>query len=164
MDALTLLRDQAAFAEKLMTDVFAPVTVDQAIWRPEGSTTNPIAVIFLHIYTSEDGMIARSLGKSPILETGAWSDRLGYESIHAWSPITDPDLASYRAYAGEVAAATKDYLTNLEPTALEQEVDSPRGRRTRVAGLSLLLTTHKLTHSGEIAALLGCQGAKGLPF
>lgn len=164
MDALTLLRDQAAFAEKLMTDIFAPVTVDQAIWQPDSSTANPIAVIFLHVYTGQDRLIGRAHGKPPILDAGGWSERLGYDSAQTWSPIVHPDLDAYRAYAAELSIMTTDYLSNLDPDTLEKEIESPRGRRTVAAALSLVLTMHKLTHAGEIAALLGCQGVKGLPF
>jgi hypothetical protein len=165
MDALDLLRTQAAFADDILTRVFAAVTADQALWKLGGSTANTIAGTFLHLYSSEDRAIHRLLlGKSPLFETNCWQQRLDYDPEAPWTSSKQPDLAAYRAYAAEVHAATKQALAGLEPAALEREVDGPRGKRPLVTSLSLLLVAHKQTHLGEISALLGCQGAKGFPF
>ena len=48
MDALTLLSEAATNADTGLTQVFKPVTAEQAIWRLAGSTANPIGVTFLH--------------------------------------------------------------------------------------------------------------------
>jgi uncharacterized damage-inducible protein DinB len=164
MDALVLLRDLAARSDDLMTQTFAAVTVEQAAWRQEGSTANPIAAIFLHVYYPEDWFVHRDTGAPLIFEAGGWANRLGYDPAAAWSPSARPEPDACRAYAAEVRAATHDYLEHLDPSRLEEEIDSTRGKRSRVAMLSRLLVTHKLTHLGEIAALLGCQGVKGFPF
>jgi uncharacterized damage-inducible protein DinB len=164
MDALVLLRDLAARSDDLMTQTFAAVTAQQAAWRQEGSTANPIAATLLHVYYLEDRFVHRDTGTPLIFEAGGWADRLGYDPAAPWSPSARPDPDACRAYAAEVRAATRDYLERLDPRRLEEEVDSSRGKRPRVAMLSLLLVTHKSTHVGEIAALLGCQGVKGFPF
>jgi hypothetical protein len=164
MNALTLFRDQVSYAERLLTEVFSRITPEQAVWRGEGSTANQIAALFLHIYTGEDRAVQRAQGRPPILETGGWAARLSYNPDAPWSPIDHPDLAAYRAYAAEVRNATREYLGNVDPVEIEREIDTPRGKRTAIGMLSLGLITHKLTHMGEIAALLGCQGAKGFPF
>jgi len=164
MDALTLLREQVATIERVFGQVFDPVTPEQAVWRGEGSTANQIAALFLHVYTGEDRAVQRARGRRPLLETDGWAVRLGYDVAAAWSPIDSPDLEAYRAYAAAVSAATREYLANVEPGEIEREVETPRGKRTVVGMLSLGLITHKLTHLGEIAALLGCQGVKGFPF
>ncbi len=165
MEALTLLRDQATLADNLLTQVFANVTPEQAVWRLEGSTANPIAPIFLHAYHTEDRWIQQQLQSQPtILDRGGWRDRLGYDPAARWAPLSSPDLDAYRAYAAEVRGATRRYLDGLDPAALEREVPSPRGPQPLVATLSLVLVAHKLTHTGEIAALVGCQGVKGFPF
>jgi uncharacterized damage-inducible protein DinB len=147
-----------------MTQTFAPVTAEQAAWRAEGSTANSIAAAFLHVYHAEDRFVHRDTATPSIFEAGGWADRLGYDPSVPWSALAHPDPDACRAYAAEVRSATRDYLDRLAPGALEEEVESPRGKRPRVLMLSLLLVTHKLTHMGEIAALLGCQGVKGFPF
>jgi hypothetical protein len=164
MDALTLLREQVAMTERVFRQVFATVTPEQAIWRGEGSTANQIAALFLHVYTGEDRAVQRARGRPPLLETEGWAAHLRYDVAAPWSPIDAPDLEVCRAYAAAVSAATSEYLANVEPGEIEREVETPRGKRTVVGMLSLGLITHKLTHMGEIAALLGCQGVKGFPF
>ncbi len=164
MDALTLLRDQAAMAHDLMTQVFAPVTTDQAVWRAPGSTANLVGATFLHAYFSEDGLVQRSQGRPTLFDSGGWQQRTGLDPAALWTSSDRPDPDALRAYAAEVAAATRAYLEGVSPDALVEEVNSPVGKRSRAVLFSLLLLTHKGSHMGEIAALLGCQGVKGFPF
>jgi hypothetical protein len=164
MNALTLFREQVSTADRLLTDVFSKVTPEQAVWRGEGSTANQIAALFLHIYTGEDRAVQRARGQPPILESGEWAAHLNYNPNAPWAPIDQPDLEAYRAYAAAVRSATKEYLASVDPDEIEREFDTPRGKRTTIGMLSMGLTTHKATHMGEIAALLGCQGVKGFPF
>ena len=164
MDALVLLRQHAETANSLMTRVFADVTIEQSLWKPEGSTTNTIVSTFLHVYHVEDSVVHRaSAGQPTVFEVREWGERLQYDPNAAWSPIAHPDLPACRAYASEVHTFTREFLEGLDSDSLEREVDTPRGPRTLAARLSLALVTHKLTHLGEIAALLGCQGVKGFP-
>jgi len=165
MDALSLLRRLAETANNLTTQVFANVTVEQAIWTPGGSTTNPIVTIFLHIYHVEDRAAHRaSAGQPTIFEIGEWGERLRYDPASPWLPIPHPDLPACRAYASEVHTFTREFLEGLDPDSLQREIQTARGPRPLVDSLTLALVTHKLTHLGEIAALLGCQGVKGFPI
>ena len=68
------------------------------------------------------------------------------------------------AYAEAVSTGTKAYLASLDPAALDRQIETPRGPRPLAARLSVYLVVHKAQHTGDIAALLGCQGVKGLPF
>ena len=163
MDALALLKDQAANADAGLMRVFKPVTPDQAVWRLPGSTANPIGVTFLHAYLSEDEAIHRLLDKPSVFESGGWRDRLGYDPGN-WSIAGRPDPAPMLAYAEAVVVPTREYLSALTNEALELEIDTPRGRRPLIARLGVYLVYHKFQHMGDIAALLGCQGVKGLPF
>lgn len=164
LDALTLLREQAKQADKLLTDVFANVTPEQLVWLPEGGMTNPIGSTFLHLYHVEDRLTHRLLGDKPTLfDANGWQARLGYDPANPWTPPSLVDLSALRAYAAEVAADTKTCLEGLTLEALEQEISTPRGSRPVHATLSLALVVHKFTHTGEISALLGCQGVKGFP-
>ena len=66
-------------------------------------------------------------------------------------------------YAEAVWAATDAYLDTLSPGDLDRMVKFAGGERT-VADMLLLGTSQALGHNGEIAALKGIQGAKGLPI
>lgn len=164
MDALDLLRDQAANADRILRQVFDPVTPQQAEWRLPGSVANTIGATFMHVYYSEDQMVHTALGRATVFETGGWKTRFGFDHAGVWSYTGGYDPRLLQEYADEVSAARRAYLESLTPQALEEMVDTPRGRQPRASRLSVYFVSHKLQHAGEIAALLGCQGARGLPF
>ena len=163
MEAIDLLREQAANADSTLLRVFTPVTPEQASWRLPGSTANTIALTFLHIYVSEDDLLHRFAGGPSLFANDGWGSRLGYDP-EAWTLRDPPDKDLMLAYAEAVTAARRDYLATATPEQLEEEVETRQGRRKVIARLSGYLVAHKLQHTGEIAALLGCQGVKGLPF
>lgn len=165
MDALALLRGQAVQVDNLITQVVANLTAEQAIWHVEGTTTNPIAATFMHLYFSEDRMVQqRRQGLPTIFEAGDWRERIGFNPDAPWAPTTQADPDAMRAYAAEVQGATKRFLGSLQPDELEQEVDGMRGRSPLATVLTVSLVIHKASHMGEIAALLGSQGVRGFPF
>ena len=160
MDALALLQDQASNTDDLLIRV---VTPEQGAWLLPGSTANTIGATFLHTYYSEDELVHRFLGTRSEFEEGGWQQRLGYDPDASWTLDTKPETSLLLSYAAAVFAATKHYLTGLAPEALELEVETQRGRRRLASRLAGYLVSHKLQHTGEISALLGCQGLKGLP-
>jgi hypothetical protein len=62
-----------------------------------------------------------------------------------------------------VWAATDAYLSSLTPADLDRKVKLG-ARELTVAEMLLLAASQALSHTGEIAALKGVQGAKGLPI
>jgi uncharacterized damage-inducible protein DinB len=164
MEALELLRQQAALADNLMRQVFAPVTSEQASWRTEGSTANQIAQTFVHVYRSEDGMTSRLQGKPPRFEAEGWGERLGFNPGMPWSEQPAPDPETCRAYADAVRAGTEEFLEQATDEVMAQPVQTPAGPGTAATGLSIVLVIHKAAHMGDISALLGVQGEKGFPF
>jgi uncharacterized damage-inducible protein DinB len=164
VDALDLLRDQTANADRTLRQVFGQVTPDQAVWRMSGSTANTIGATFMHVYYSEDQIVHGAQGAPTVFDSGGWQQRLGYDHDGVWTFTGRHDPGLLLQYADAVTAATADYLAGLPPEALAEEIETPRGRQPRARRLSVYLVNHKFQHTGEIAALLGCQGVKGLPF
>lgn len=164
MDALVVLRDLAANADGVLMQVFTPVTSEQAAWRLPGSTANTIGATFFHVYESEDGIIHGLLGRPTVFERGGWSKRLGYGAGTVWAFEGRQDPAVLLEYARQVSAGTTDYLSRITVEQLEQPIETRRGPRPLVTRLGVYLVSHKFQHMGEISALLGCQGVKGLPF
>jgi len=164
VDALDLLRAQVANADRMIRQVFDPVTPEQAAWRLASSKANTIGATFMHAYFSEDQMVHTALGAPTIFEREGWREQLGYDHGTVWefSGRHQPELL--RAYADLVSRATNEYLAKLMPQQLEEEIDTPRGRQPRANRLLVYLVNHKFQHAGEMAALLGCQGVQGLPF
>jgi hypothetical protein len=162
VDALTLLKDQAANADAGLMRVFEPVTPDQAVWKLPGSAANTIGVTFLHAYLSEDEAVQRLRAAPSLFESGGWRERLGYDPA-GWTTGDRPDLAQFKTYAQAVTAASQGYLSGLRMEDLDREIETPRGKRPLVQRLSVYLVYHKFQHMGDIAALMGCQGVRGLP-
>jgi hypothetical protein len=75
------------------------------------------------------------------------------------------NLPSFREYAKAVYAATDAYVASLGPADLERKVDTGFvGEQTVGYVLGNICVGHVAEHNGEIAALKGVQGLKGLPF
>ena len=164
MDSLVVLRDLAANADSVLMQVFAPVTSEQAAWRLPESTANTIGATFFHAYENEDNIIHSLLGHPTVFERGGWGTRLGYDADNVWTFEGRQDTALLLKYAREVSAGTADYLSQITAEQLEQPIETRRGPRPLVTRLGVYLVSHKFQHMGEISALLGCQGVKGLPF
>ena len=160
MDALQLLREQAAFVEDITSRVLAEVTDVHAYWQPEGSAGNTIASTTFHIYLTEDRLVHRAQGAPPLID--GWQERLGVDPASLWT-ASDLKMDELRAYAAAVVANTRGFLETVQLADLEREIDTPRGKRTVATSLSLALVIHKSTHVGDVSALLGCQGLKGFP-
>jgi len=164
MDAVDLVRQQAHMTDHMLTDVFAKVTPEHAMWKLPGATTNPIAATFLHCYITEDRVVHRQQNRPMLFETNNWQERLNVDPAAIWTLTDCPDLAACRAYAADVRAASVRYLDELDPATLSNDARTPFGPYTLAALLGLILGTHKFLHAGEIAALLGCQGEQGFLF
>ena len=163
MDAVTLLREQAKMAADLFSRVLDPLTDEQALWKPEGGKTNPIAATVVHVAFGEDRVVQGQQGKPPLFESNGWAARIPLNPREPWAELPRVSAEALRAYVAEVAAATQSYLEGLRNEDVSREVTTPRGTRPLVNTLSLLLIVHKFTHIGEIAGLLGCLGVTGFP-
>jgi hypothetical protein len=118
---------------------------------------------------AEDGFIQKVLqGKPTIWETGGWAEKTGI----AKPPSKGEDWSEYKYrkiniqplqdYKAAVWAATDAYLATLTEGELDRMVKFAGGERT-VAEMLILSGSQSHSHIGEIAALKGIQGAKGLP-
>ena len=61
-------------------------------------------------------------------------------------------------------AATEAYLESLSDDDLAEEIDTFGGKQERARFLGTTCLWHVTSHQGEISALKGVQGLKGLPF
>jgi hypothetical protein len=137
-----------------------------------GSTANSIAATFAHMVMTEDVFVQRRLRNSTLLyEEGGWRERTGIAFIgdpplqtEEWSRGVHMDVEPFRGYAEAVYASTDALLAEYT----DDDMDRPAQaliRESTVGKIILIgITTHFLTHAGEIAALRGTFGLKGLPF
>jgi len=132
-----------------------------------GATVGSIGSIYLHALASEDWAIQQLIqGKPKLIDSGDWLARLGMQ------PAKDPDwskanmdAAVMKELAQTIYAATDAYLNSISDADLDKEIPWHSGQ-THTAGwvLADVIHAHLGTHAGEIAALKGVQGLKGLPF
>ncbi len=143
---------------------------DEALTKIVGGNIGSISAIYAHAVFDEDGWIAGVAGRDRLWESDGWAAKTGLEipgpaQTQEWAQSgASYDIAAFREYAQAVYAATDDYLSNVSDEALDAETQTgggqmPVGRWVGAVGL-----WHVMSHQGEISALKGAQGLKGLPF
>jgi hypothetical protein len=131
-----------------------------------GGTTNNIAQLMTLLTASEDSAVARLKGGDSILQSQNWYGRTGIpEGPRAfWQKGWSLELAAFGEYRDLVKAAATEYFQNIDASDLDREVEWFNGPRPASTIIQVIIVNHMLGHSGEISALKGVQGLKGLPF
>ncbi len=167
MESKEFILQQMDKVRKQCDSVLNAITNEQFNWSPPG-TANPISATFVHMLTSEDRTIQVILqGKERIWETEGWVEKIGLKDTPGsgknWEQARDMawTLLPLLGYEQSVRAATGAYLERLTSSELDRKVMVNENERT-VADLLAGLVAHQLIHTGEIAALKGIMGIKGL--
>ncbi len=166
MDIVDMLRNLVRTESTLLMNVMSDVTDEQAAWVPPG-TANTIGATYAHVIRWQDNYLATISGQQNIWESGRWAEKLGMEGTTRMNREADEvpkSLAAYREYAEAVFEATDSYLGALKAADLDREVQGYRGPIAVGELIPRSMLAHISRHLGEIAALKGVQGMKGLPF
>jgi hypothetical protein len=170
IDARTLLQAHMKTIYDMVEGTIADCSQEAAnTWR-DGWTAQPISVIYLHALCSDDYMVNEvARGGARLYEAGGWQERLGAVNMLYMEGIPPGsltlDLNVVREYGAAVRAATDQFLANATEAELTRLVGNHSGGQIPVAEyLATYLGTHMSEHCGEIAALKGVLGLKGLPF
>jgi hypothetical protein len=169
MDVLEYIQRQITGMRRSVTNVMKDMTPELFDF-PTPGTANAISATFAHFLSSEDNMIQKVIqGKPTVWDSGLWSEKTGLPK----PPGIGEDWSSYKHrqtpiqplldYQAAVWAATDAFVATLKPEELDRKVTFAGGERT-VGDMLLLAVSQALGHNGEIAALKGVQGAKGLPI
>ena len=169
MEILDYMHRQMASTRSTVDMTMKDVTVEQFNWAPPG-TMNTISATFIHLTSVEDHFVQGILqGKPRIWDAGGWSEKTGVKKTPGfgenWDEFKHLHLqpADFLKYQKAVWAATDAYMTSLTAEELDRKVKlGPR--ELTVAELLIMAANQSLSHAGEIAALKGIQGAKGLPI
>lgn len=170
MDTQTLLRKLIASTNNLAEAVLGELTVESLNWTPPG-TANSIGVNLLHVAGGDDYFLQECIQQKPMVwSTGGWSEKIGLEippgsTPESWkiAKTTHLPLEPVLAYYQAVCAVTDTFFEQLT----EVEIDRPVmmfGQPSTVGEFLVMILMHDTEHLGEIAALKGVQGVKGLPF
>jgi uncharacterized damage-inducible protein DinB len=169
MEILDYMHRQMASMHSTVDATMKDVTVEQFNWAPPG-TMNTISATFIHLTSVEDNFVQGILqGKPRIWDSGGWSEKTGVKKTPSigenWDEFKHLHLtpAAFLEYQKAVWAATEAYMAGLTAKDLDRKVKLGT-RELTVAELLMMAANQSLSHTGEIAALKGVQGAKGLPM
>ncbi len=136
-------------------------------WEP-GGTANTIAQILAHVVSGQDLLIGEKLKGGTTLFSQGWPEKTGIPADRTQIWVKGAwrlDLEGFKAYHAAVDAQSRAYLDAMTPADLEREVAWIRGPEQPVSQLfRTIFINHALGHTGEISALKGIQGLKGLPI
>lgn len=171
MDARETVIGQYKFAHGVLLQVIGLATPETMHTKLPGSNIDTIASTFAHIVFAEDSIVnGMALGGAPVFVSGGWAGKTGTDmpqsprQNHEWASSVKLDLARFTPYAQAVFASTEEMIAKATDTQLNETKQGPLGPSSVFGLISGLGLYHMVEHSGEIAALLGVQGRKGLPF
>ena len=135
------------------------------------ATITSIASVYAHSVWSEDMIVnGMLLGKPLMYKTDGWEAKTGAPfpgdnpALADWAKNFKMDYPKFKEYADAVFANTDSYLANVADADLDAKTQTPIGEQSKSWVVATLLGTHFPQHAGEIAALKGVHGMKGLPF
>ena len=171
MNSPATARQQLAFWHGALNGVMGDCDNERLNKQLPGATVTSIASIYAHMVFAEDVIVNGMLqGKPPIYPQDGWEAKTGVAfpgippSLGDWAKSVKMDLPKFQEYAKAVFANTDSYLAGVPESDLERKIQTPIGEQTVEWAIVTLLATHAPQHIGEIAALKGVQGLKGLPF
>ncbi len=171
MNVQSAVRQQLGFWHDALGQMLGDCSPEVLHKSVPDATITSIASIYSHLVFAEDVIVQGMLqGKAPLYHAQGWAGKLGIEMRippemdPAWAKTVNMDPAAFQDYAKAVYAATDSYLAGLPDSDLGRKVNTPAGEQSVAWCLATILGTHLPQHVGEIAALKGVQGLKGLPF
>jgi hypothetical protein len=133
-------------------------------WKPDG-TCNSIAKSHVHALTSVDfflNFIAQ--GKPPLWQSVAQQHGMPVNPLEVWGYDGEIALATIAAYGEQVQKSALDYIATLSDADLDREIETRFFGKQSIAFLIQLSGMHTAGHTGDMAAVKGMQGLKGLPI
>jgi hypothetical protein len=173
MNTVELIRYSLNNAFDILGQVTSDLTPELADWTPPG-IANPIGATYWHAVSGVDEVVyGWGMGQAPLHKRDGWREKVltvaAPEPEHggdylAYMRAIRVDLPTLHDYTRAVAESVQCWLASLTPADLEREIDSPLGKVNLAQLLEVFVIWHINAHCGEIAALKGCQGARGYPF
>lgn len=164
MDAVTYAKKALKQSFGLFNMVADGMTDEQYNWQPEG-TANSIAKSHVHAMSSVDFFISGTLkGEQMQWPAFALANGLPGNPTEIWAYTGAIPLAAMKEYGASVQNAALEYVDSLKESDLDREIDTPFFGKQTLAFLVMLAGTHSVGHGGDMSAVKGLRGLKGLPF
>jgi hypothetical protein len=130
-----------------------------------GGTSNSPAKTAIHIGASIDFFVNGSLKGEPL----RWPELakqhgLPENSLQVWGFNGRVPMAPVKDFLRDVQQSTLEYVATLTDADLDREIETQFFGRQTLAFFLQLGANHSVGHAGDIAAIKGIQGLKGLPF
>ena len=168
MDAREYLKTQIESMFYLQDSVCKDVTGDILLATPPG-TVSSIGIIWLHLVNAQDNFIAMITGQTSLWKTGDWPGQFGLEKApdigEDWAQYKDAALTVelLKKYGDAIRKHTNTVLETTRAESLDETVKFFTESDPK-ASVWALMVGHTMLHCGEIAALKGVMGGKGMPF
>ena len=164
MNGAAYAKFQLEQAFNLLNGTAVGMTDDQYNHHP-GGTCNPAAKNHVHSLTAVDFFVLnKAAGKEMLWPAFAAKHGLPANSQEIWGYTGAIPLAAITEFGTTVQKAALDYVGSLTDADLDRPVDTQFFGTQSLAFLIQLAAMHAVGHTGDIAAVKGFQGLKGLPF
>lgn len=164
MNASTYAKGQLESTFNLLTACADGIDEAQYNYQPAG-TCNRIAQQHVHTVSAIDFFV-NTLAAGGQAGWPAVAGQLGLpvNPREIWTHDGPISPAPIREYAADVQRRALEFLGTMTEAELDRVVDTQFFGKQPVAFLLQLAATHTAGHAGDIAAIKGIQGLKGLPF
>ena len=161
IDYVKLQTEQAFGLLKMAAD-----GMDDAQYNLDGpGTCNAAAKSHVHALTAFDFFVMnKAKGGSMLWPAFASQHGLPPNSMEIWGHGGVIAGAAIKEFAEQIQKATLDYIATLKDDDLDRPVDTQFFGTQPLAFLLQLASMHAAGHAGDVAAVKGTQGLKGLPF
>jgi hypothetical protein len=164
MDAVTYAKTNLEGSLGLVHTCAQGLDEAQYNWKP-GGTANVIAKSHVHAMTSVDFFIigivkGGELGWTKVAQTTG----LPASPLEIWGYEGTIPLAAIAEYSANVQKSALDYVATMKDADLDREIETQFFGKKSAAWLLQLAGYHAVGHAGDMAAVKGMQGLKGLPF
>ena len=167
MELIDFIRAQCGSALEMIQRSLDDLDQEVVEWQP-GGTANGIGQILAHLVTGQDLLIGDKLKGGTALHVQGWAQKTGIpeDRTQIWNKEGwRLNLDGFKQYHAAVDAQSRAYLESITAADLEREVAWIRGPEQPVSRLfQVLFLNHALGHCGEMSALKGIRGLKGLPI
>ncbi len=166
-----VLLNQFAAANSTLDFTIQDLSMEQLHHIAEGATIGSPASIYFHVACVEDLVVNQFLtGRPWLYDSQNWIETIptaqphrGPSSMEWARTIRYDNLGGVRAYVAAVREQTKTYIESLSDEDFDREIPFFTGPTAQVNVLTWL-AWNTANHTGEIAAIRGLNGMKGLPY
>ncbi|MEX2225799.1 MAG: DinB family protein [Dehalococcoidia bacterium] len=164
MDAVTYAKTDLETAFGLFNTCAGGMDEAQYNWKPEG-TCNSIAKSHVHALSSIDFFVITLIkGGQPSWAQVAQANGLPASPLEVWNYDGQISMDAIMDYGKNVQKAALDHVATMKDADLDREIETQFFGTKTAAWLMQLAGVHSVGHGGDIAAVKGMQGLKGLPF